>query len=72
MIRVVGRQFRSRHEDRYEAVRDGVVREYLAAPALVAAELCGEDVQWDITKPVALLEEIADKSAPSHPKKALG
>ncbi len=67
MIRVVGRQFRSRREDRYEAVHDGL-RSYLDAPALVAAVLAGEDVQWDITKPVALLEEIADKSAPTHDK----
>ncbi len=66
MIRVVGRQFRSRREDRYEAVHDGCVRSYLDAPAIVAAVLSGEDVQWDITKPIALLEEIADKTAPTH------
>ena len=66
-IRVVACQFRSRREDRYEVVLDGVVREYLNAPALVEAAQNGEDVLWDITKPVALLEEIEHKNA-SNPR----
>ena len=66
-LHLVGRQFRSRREDRYEAVLDGVVRQYLDAPAIVEAVLNGEDVLWDITKPVALLEEIEHKNA-SNPK----
>ena len=65
---VVARQFRSRREDRYEAVLDGVVRQYLDAPALVEAAANGEDVLWDITKPVALLEEIEHKNASNHRK----
>ena len=65
-IRVVGRQFRSRQSDRFEAVRDEVVREFLSAPELVQAQRAGETVQWDITRPVELasVDEIGHKDGP--------